>query len=49
MQESVIRMADSGNEFGLNAVAKAVPKIEPLVEKVKASMPMQQHEVAKSQ
>ena len=35
-------MADSGNEMGLDAIAKAMPKLEPLVEQVKGSMKMKQ-------
>ena len=31
-------MADNGNEIGLDAVAKAMPKLEPLVKQVKGSM-----------
>ena len=34
-------MADSGNEIGLDAIAKAMPKLEPLVEQVKGSMKKQ--------
>ena len=37
MKESLVRMADGGNDVGLNAVAKAVPKLEPIVEKLKGS------------
>lgn len=38
MQESLVRMVDAENEAGLNAVAKAIPKLEPLVEKVRGSV-----------
>ena len=41
VKECVIRMADSGNEIGLDAIAKAMPKLEPLVEQVKGSMKKQ--------
>jgi len=34
-------MADSGNEVGLDAIVKAIPKLEPLVEQVKGSMKQQ--------
>ena len=31
-------MADEGNAIGLDAIAKAMPKFEPLVEQAKSSM-----------
>jgi predicted metal-dependent enzyme (double-stranded beta helix superfamily) len=38
MQQSLARMAASENEPGLDAVAKAIPKLKPLVDKTKAAM-----------
>ena len=38
MQQSVARMVASGNVDGLDAVASAIPKIKPMVEKAKESM-----------
>ena len=35
-------MADEGNAIGLDAIAKAMPKFEPLVEQAKSSMKQQQ-------
>ena len=34
-------MADEDNAIGLDAIAKAMPKFEPLVEQVKSSMKQQ--------
>ncbi|KAL7494319.1 hypothetical protein ACHAWT_003048 [Skeletonema menzelii] len=41
IKECVTRMADSGNEVGLDAIVKAIPKLEPLVEQVKGSIKQQ--------
>lgn len=37
-------MADEGNKIGLDAIAKAMPKFEPLVEQAKSSMKQQQQD-----
>ncbi len=38
-------MADEGNAIGLEAIAKAMPKFEPLVEQAKSSMKQQQQQL----
>jgi predicted metal-dependent enzyme (double-stranded beta helix superfamily) len=41
VKEGLSRMADEGNTIGLDAIAKAMPKFEPLVEQAKSSMKQQ--------